>query len=306
MMPDPCPSIDGKVAVFGIGGQVGSALTLALGEKAIPIGREAVDLSEPLKVSEMLFAVKPAAVINAAAYTAVDKAEQEEDLATAINADSPAIMADYCSTHNIPFLHYSTDYVFNGEGDRPWVENDIPAPLSAYGRSKLAGERKLAEIGGKHLVFRTSWVFDAFHTNFFNTMLRLGREREEIAVVGDQFGAPTYGPHLAGGSLAALERAVRLNDFPSGIYHMAAEGLTTWKDFAEAIFEGALESGILKSSPTVRAITSEEFGAPAKRPKNSRLSMEKLKWAFGIALPDWRDGLAHALEIKREAARHAH
>ena len=194
------------ILILGANGQMGKALTALLGNNAIPLTRTEADLSEPQQLHAQLERHRPSAVINAAAYTAVDKAESERELAFAVNAQSPGVVAEYCKARSIPFMHYSTDYVFNGTGNTPWKETDATAPLSAYGQSKCAGEERVEAVGGQYFIFRTSWVYDAFGKNFLNTMLRLGAEKEELRVVADQWGAPTYAPHLAQATVGVLQR----------------------------------------------------------------------------------------------------
>lgn len=290
-----------RIAVTGANGQVGRALVALLGSRALPLTRAEADLSQPDTLAQVLDALQPDAVINAAAYTAVDKAESEPDAAFAINADAPAALARWCAAHDVPFVHYSTDYVFSGEGDAPWTEDAPVQPRNTYGSSKLAGEKAVVADGGKHLIFRSSWVYDAQGQNFLNTMLRLGAERESLSVVADQHGAPCYAPHLAAYTLQALEKAAEMFTFPSGIYHMANRGETTWHGFATAIFAAARAQGAKLAIKTVEPIPSSAYPTPAKRPHNSRLDCSKLEQVFGLALPDWEQGLAQALEQKIHA-----
>jgi len=293
-----------KVAVFGANGQVGSAMLDLLGDAAVPITRTEADLSRPHTLAAVLDAIQPDAVINAAAYTAVDKAEEERELATCINAESPAAMAHWCAEHDVPFLHFSTDYVFNGTGETPWRENDPKAPLSHYGASKLAGEEGVQTAGGKHLIIRCSWLYDAAGKNFFNTMLRLAEERDALRIVADQWGAPTYAPQLAECSLNVLRKAAEMPDFPSGVYHLAHTGFTTWHGFAEAIFAAARENGAELCVKTVEPIPSSAYPTPAERPHNSRLNCSKIHTVFGAVLPKWEQGLAQAIGVKYRAGHH--
>jgi dTDP-4-dehydrorhamnose reductase len=233
-----------KIAILGANGQVGRALVEQLGAHVcIPLTRLVADLARPTSVVAALRHYQPQAVINAAAYTQVDQAEKEESVAATINAEAPRLIAQWCAGAGVPMIHYSTDYVFSGEGETPWREDDRTGPLSAYGRSKLAGERAIVEAGGRHLIFRTSWVYDETGKNFLRTMLRLGAERETLRVVADQFGAPTYAGHLANATIEALGNALKSTQFPSGIYHLANRGETTWHGFATAIFVAARERG---------------------------------------------------------------
>jgi len=282
--------------VIGRGGQLSRAFADILGNQAEFLGQPEIDLAQPKKLLPILEAFSPKAVINAAAYTAVDKAEEEGELATIINGESVGIMAKFCAQKNIPFVHYSTDYVFSGVGHKPWRESDTTLPLNAYGRSKLVGEKLIAATGGKWLIFRTSWVYDHSGKNFLTTMLRLGKSLEKISVVGDQFGAPTYATHLAKYSLLALEEALKRAKFPSGIYHMANSGVTNWCDFAREIFAQLKQKNIPLKVKEVVAIKSSEYKTAAPRPHNSRFEMVKLKKDFEIIMPQWEVALAECME----------
>lgn len=291
----------GKILVIGSGGQLATAYKALLPD-ALFVGRDTLNLQHPLQVRGVLSSLTPSAVINTAAYTQVDKAETEEAVAQAVNAESPAEMARYCAAENIPFVHFSTDYVFNGEGKTPWKETDATAPLNAYGRSKLAGERGIEDAGGQYLIFRTSWVYDAFCKNFVNTILRLVGEREELSIIDDQFGAPTYAPHLAAASLAGLEAAQNREEFPSGIYHLCNAGETTWYRFAAGILKHAKRAGLPVKVKTTKPIPATEYPLPAHRPYNSRLDCAKARSILGITMPSWEEGLAACMEKKRETA----
>lgn len=291
----------GKILVIGSGGQLATAYKAVLPD-ALFVGRDTLNLQHPLQVRGVLSSLAPSAVINTAAYTQVDKAETEEALAQAVNAGSPAEMARYCASHDIPFVHFSTDYVFNGEGKTPWKETDATAPLNAYGRSKLAGEQAITEAGGQYLIFRTSWVYDASGKNFVNTILRLAAEREELKVIDDQFGAPTYAPHLAEAALAGLELAQRMEHFPSGIYHLCNAGETTWHRFAAGIIKHAKRMGAPVKVKTTQPIPATEYPLPAHRPYNSRLDCTKARSILGVTMPSWEEGLAACMEKKRESA----
>lgn len=291
--------------IIGKSGQVGSALAGLLPHAPV-WGREQVDLQNPLALRSALEALPqpPSFIINAAAYTAVDKAESEPELAQAINAHSPGVMAEYAAKHGIGFVHYSTDYVFDGSGDMARREDAPPAPLNVYGRTKLEGEQLIAQVGGKALILRTSWVYDATGKNFLNTMLRLGSEREELKVVADQIGAPSYAPHLAEYTLRVLESAQAKENFPSGIYHFCHGGHTSWHGFAEAIFAQARTLGMPLKVKTVLPIGTADYPTPAARPHNSRLDCTKLKEVLGIVLPTWQQGLSTCMEEKHGHHRH--
>lgn len=279
------------------GGQLAQALA-RLRPDAVVLQRAQCDLEQAGQVRGVLERYTPDAVINAAAYTQVDKAESEEALAVAVNAQAPAVMAAYCKERDIPFVHFSTDYVFDGTGLRPWREDDKTSPLNAYGRSKRAGEEAVARVGGKYLIFRTSWVYDETGKNFMNTILRLAAEREELRVIDDQYGAPTYARHLAHVSLAALEKACALADFPAGIYHACNAGVTTWHGFATRIVELARAKGLPVKINIVHPIPATDYPLPAPRPYNSRLDCSKLLDKLGISFPSWEEGLAECLENK--------
>lgn len=270
--------------VFGRSGQVATELA-RLAPKAEFLGRDRADLSDPKACAAALRAARPAAVINAAAYTAVDRAESEADLAHVINAAAPAAMARAAFDLGVPFLQISTDYVFDGSGDRPWVETDPTGPLGSYGASKLAGERGIQAAGGQWAILRTSWVFSAHGANFVKTMLRLGHERADLGVVADQHGGPTPARDIAGACLDMI-RAMRADPAKGGIYHFSGAPDASWADFARAIMARA---GL---ACRVRDIATPDFPTPARRPGNSRLDCGAIARDFGIARPDWRAGLA--------------
>ncbi|MBI3557634.1 MAG: dTDP-4-dehydrorhamnose reductase [Deltaproteobacteria bacterium] len=281
----------GPVVVLGAGGQVGRALVQLLGKTAMDV------------VLAALERIKPSALINAAAYTLVDKAESEPEAAMQINARGPGALARWAKARNIPMIHYSTDYVFSGTTDaktaaRPWVETDKTAPINVYGKSKLEGEIRVGAQGGKFLIFRTSWVYDAAGKNFLNTMLRLGQERQSLKVVDDQVGAPTYAKDLAEATLHALTKASSHQTFPSGVYHLTNAGETSWYGFAREIFEKARALGIPLAVTDLQPIPSSAYPTPAPRPKNSRLSNAKFKSTFGIELRPWAPALAECLHEK--------
>jgi dTDP-4-dehydrorhamnose reductase len=290
-----------SLLITGRNGQVGSALA-ALKPDAVALGREQLNLDQPEIIYDALVALKPSVILNAAAYTAVDKAEDEPQAAQRVNAESVAEMARYAAEHDAVLVHYSTDYVFDGSGEQPWKEDDATGPLGVYGKSKLAGEQAIAASGCKHLILRTSWVYDATGKNFFNTMLRLGKEREELRIVSDQFGAPSYAPHLAAHTLHLLDIAATQERFPSGVYHFCHDGVTSWCGFALAIFEGLRAQGVDLAVRKVDGIATAEYPTPAKRPLNSRLNMDKLEEVFGIRMPAWQEGLNACLKAKKEAA----
>lgn len=285
------------ILIFGANGQVGGALKALLGDQAIAFSSREADFTDPQAIATLLAGLSPAprAIINAAAYTLVDKAESEEPVALAVNAETPGVIARYAADHDIPFIHYSTDYVFAGTGSNALKESDPVDPQNAYGRTKLQGEENIRKEGGKWLIFRTSWVYDDKGKNFLNTMLRLGKEREHLRVVNDQFGAPTYAPALAEATLAALENATQQPDFPSGIYHLSGGGLTNWHGFAEAIFQEAAAKGIVLAVKELEGIPTSAYPTPAKRPANSQLDCSRASQVLQVSLPDWRVSLKECM-----------
>lgn len=274
------------VLVFGKSGQVATELQRAGG--VLALGREEADLAKPETCAEAILRLKPRAVINAAAYTAVDRAESEEELAELVNGAAPGAMARACKDLGVPFLHLSTDYVFSGEGTRPWQPEDATYPRNAYGRSKLVGEDAIRALGGCFAILRTSWVFSAHGANFVKTMLRLSETRDSLSVVSDQIGGPTSARAIAA---AALRIAVRLAEAPSlaGLYHFSGAPDASWADFAEEIFRQA------GRNVAVTPISTSEYPTPAMRPLNSRLDCRSTEEAFGVARPDWRQDLADVL-----------
>lgn len=286
-----------NILVTGAQGQLGSALRRIL--KDAPLlnpSRAEFDLSQPNLCLAYLEKHQPSLVFNAAAFTQVDLAEKERELARTINTEAPAQIAAWCAQKSVPFVHYSTDYVFSGQGSASWKETDPIQPLNYYGETKALGEQKITQAGGKFLIFRTSWVYDAQGKNFLRTMLKLGKEKESLRIVNDQFGAPTFATHLAWGSLIALQQALEAAHFPSGIYHLCNSGETSWYQFAQEIFSLARQKGIALQVQKVEPISSSEFPTPAQRPQNSRLNMDKLKNSFQLQLPSWEEGLKECFQ----------
>jgi dTDP-4-dehydrorhamnose reductase len=286
-----------KILITGCAGQLGRELkrSLACLGEVVACDRRQLDLADPDALRAAVRAIAPAAIVNAAAYTAVDKAETETALAQVINATAPGVLAEEAKRLDARLIHYSTDYVFDGKKSGAYTEDDSPAPLSAYGRTPRAGARAIPPAGARHQVFRTCWVYGLHGANFMKTMLRLGRDRDELRVVGDQFGAPTWTRHLADATALVLAR----KDAPDGLYHLAAAGETNWHEYAEAIFATALQSGLLEKIPTIHRITSADYPLPAPRPTNSRLDCSRFRRDFGLGLPDWRSGLADCLADAR-------
>ena len=283
-----------RVLILGAQGQLGIALQKAFegAGDVVALGREWCDLANPESIRKAVAEVNPVMVLNAAAYTAVDRAESEPELAMQVNGEAPGVLAEEARRIGALLVHYSTDYVFDGSKKVPWIEDDPVNPLNEYGRTKLVGEQKIAEAGGQHLIFRTSWVYSPHGNNFLRTMLRLGREREQLRVVNDQIGAPTTASALAQATRAVIDAGIQ--DVGTGIYHMTCAGQTSWYGFAEEIFRRA-RAPENKSWPVVTGIPDTEYPTPAKRPKNSVLSNEKLKSRFGVSLPRWEDALGATL-----------
>ncbi|MEN5207867.1 dTDP-4-dehydrorhamnose reductase [Stenotrophomonas terrae] len=291
------------VLVFGGNGQVGRELLRALaplgpviattrsGKLADGSACEVADFDSPEGLPTLLDRLQPSMVVNAAAYTAVDKAEQEPEAAFRANAQAPGAIARWCAAHNVPMVHYSTDYVFDGQGTAPYAEEHAMAPLGVYGSSKRDGEDAVRAAGGRHLIFRTAWVYASHGGNFLRTMLRVGAERDELRVVADQLGTPTPAALIADVTAQALQHPGQL----SGTWHLTASGQTSWHGFAEAIFAEAVAAGVLAKAPNVQAISSAEYPTPAKRPAWSVLDNRKLQQDFGITLPAWREGLRHVI-----------
>ena len=291
------------VLLFGGNGQVGHELRRslrALGDVVVttrsgelPEGArcEVADFDCPDSLAALVQRVAPAIVVNAAAYTAVDKAEDDVDAAFRTNAEAPGVLARACALRDIPFVHYSTDYVFDGQGSRPYREDDPTAPLSVYGASKLAGEDAIRAAGGRHLILRTAWVYGQHGHNFMKTMLRLGAERDELRVVADQVGTPTPAALIADVTTELLG----LRDAPSGTFHLTPRGETSWHGFAEAILEEALARGLIPRAPKVIPVATSDYPTRARRPGYSRLDIGRLEQVLGRALPEWRTGLRQVL-----------
>lgn len=282
----------GPILVFGKSGQVARELAdlgQVSGRALAFAGRETLDLADHGAIAGLIATIAPVAVINAAAYTAVDRAETEVDAAMALNRDAPAAMARACAARGLPFIHFSTDYVFAGEGDRAYVETDRTGPTGVYGASKLAGEQAVAAAGGAAITLRTAWVYGVHGQNFVKTMLRLAADRDEIAVVADQVGCPTWSRDDAEAALLAVDHLTR-DPGLAGLYHLAGAGETSWAGLAEAVFAESARRG----GPTarVRPITTADYPTPARRPANSRLNCNKIEATLPWRCRPWRDSLA--------------
>jgi dTDP-4-dehydrorhamnose reductase len=305
-----------RILLTGKNGQVGEDLhrTLPRVGEVVAFDRRQLDLSKPADVRRTIQEVRPHLIVNAAAYTAVDQAESDESMATAVNADAPALMAMEAKKLGAALVHYSTDYVFDGLKNSPYQEDDCPNPVSVYGKTKLAGEQAILETGVPHFIFRTSWVYATRGRNFLLTILRLASQREELRVVRDQIGSPTWSREIARATTLVLERLfsgregeVTL-DGVSGIYHMSASGTTSWYEFATAILEEALQAppnlqwfaaatnGRPLAAHHILPITTSEYPTPARRPPYSVLSNSRLTGAFGVQLLNWRAALREAFQ----------
>lgn len=291
------------ILLLGANGQLGQELQRALAplgtivattrSGALPDGSacEIADFDRPASLTALLDRVRPTVVVNAAAYTAVDRAEEDRDAAFRANAEALGVLARWCAQAGVSLVHYSTDYVFDGQGTRPYREDDATAPLGVYGASKLAGEEAIRAAGGRHLIFRTAWVYASHSANFLRTMLRVGVDRDVLRVVADQIGTPTPAALIAEVTAQALQHEGAL----SGTWHLTATGETSWHGFAEAIFAEAVVAGVLPRAPRVEAITTAEYPTPARRPAYSHLDVAKVEHDFGITLPSWQEGLKRVL-----------
>jgi len=282
-----------RIVVTGKEGQVDtSVLTLGeeLGLEIIRLGLPEIDLSDPASLEGPIREARPDVIISSAAYTAVDKAETETELAQKINGDGPGELARLARELNIPILHLSTDYVFAGDKDGVYDEEDAPAPVSVYGKTKLSGEEQIRAATDNHVILRTAWVYSPYGNNFVKTMLRLGETRDELNVVADQQGCPTYAPEIAR-ALLAIAQQVAIDPDPTirGTFHLTGQGETTWAEFAGAIFEGAEKRG--RKPVKVNPIPTSAYPTPAARPANSRLNGDKLDATFGLRLDPWRVSL---------------
>lgn len=292
-----------RLLLLGANGQVGWELNrslMPLGE-VVALDRQQCDLSQPERLPVLVRGISPAVIVNAAGYTAVDQAEGEEQLAMTVNCTAVGVLAEQARACGALLVHYSTDYVFDGTKETPYLEDDAPRPINAYGRSKLAGEIAVRQAGAAHLIFRTSWIYAARGHNFVRTLLRLAAERDELPIVSDQLGTPNWARNIADATAHAVRQTVAERvggSFVPGIYHLTASGTTSWYGFARAILEYATRSGpvVARPLPRLRPIPTEDYPTLAARPKNCRLGGYGLKERFGIVLPDWKQGLALCVE----------
>lgn len=296
-----------KILLFGKNGQLGWELqrSLQLLGDVVALDRHSADvcgdLSDLEGLQRTVEVIRPDIIVNAAAHTAVDRAQSEPELARVLNSDAPAVLAQCAERIGAWLIHYSTDYVFDGSGHTPWLENDKPAPLNIYGATKLEGEQRVRSLARRHLIFRTSWVYAARGGNFAKTMLRLAKERDRLTVIDDQFGTPTGADLLADVTAHAIRQVIPQTDavIPdwAGVYHLTASGETSWHAYAQFVLRQAESAGIplLAGSAQVDPVPSHAFVTPARRPANSRLNTLKLRERFGLHLPPWQHGVARML-----------
>jgi dTDP-4-dehydrorhamnose reductase len=301
-----------KILLTGKSGQVGGELATLLGRfgELFAFDRTDLDLANPTHVREVIRAIRPNVIINAAAYTAVDRAEQEKDLARIINSDAPILIADEAKKCDALLIHFSTDYVFDGSKNSPYQEEDVPHPINVYGQTKLDGEQGVRDSGAAHLIFRTAWVYATRGRNFLLTILRLATDREELRIVSDQLGAPTWSREIASATASVLSNVLRRgeDDYASvsGVYHLTASGVASWYEFARSILEHAEQTPpqsrwfaeATRNRPLLTQrivpISTSEYPTPARRPAYSVLSNERLKSRFGLCLPEWQEQLRAA------------
>jgi len=289
-----------KVLITGANGQLGHELTRqGQPHELLAVGRDELDITNPDAVRLCVKNFNPDVVINAAAYTAVDRAEVERDLAFSVNRDGPAYLARTCASLDIPFVHVSTDYVFDGSKQGAYEESDVVSPLGVYGASKLAGEQAVQDACKKAIILRTSWVFSSHGNNFVKTMLRLGADREELSIVADRHGCPTSAAELARAIYCILNKG--LNNNHRGVYHFCQPKPTTWFAFAESVFEMATDQGVALKVAHINAITTEDYPTPAKRPANSVMNCSSFCQTFGFEIKPWSVSLQDVIrELKRE------
>jgi len=298
-----------RIVVTGVTGQVGSALVTTLAQlgTVLPADRSVLNLAEPATLASALDHLAPDLIVNPAAYTAVDRAEDERNLAFTVNGEAPGVIAEWAARQDVPLVHFSTDYVFNGQGETPWREDSPTGPLSAYGESKLAGEEAIRAADGTYLIVRTSWVYAAHGANFLRTIARLARERTELKIVADQMGAPTSAKTIADAvkGLLAAEPKILQARFARvrGILNIAASGETSWHGFATAIVEGLRSRGVELAVQTIVPLRTEDYPTKATRPHNSRFDLMRLREVFGLVTPSWRKALGPELDWLEQEMR---
>jgi dTDP-4-dehydrorhamnose reductase len=282
-----------RVLITGSHGQVGHCLTHVLSVRedveVIAYDREVLDITNEVQVATVLAELAPDVIINCAAHTAVDKAESDVEMSYAINRDGPRHLAQAAESLGALMLHISTDYVFDGEKAEPYLETDTPNPKGVYGQSKLAGEEAVAANCSRYAILRTAWVFGEHGNNFVKTMLRLGQDRPELGIIGDQFGGPTYAGDIANALVAIMDKFTAPEQ--AGVYHFSGAPHVSWYQFAKAIFESAEKQGVLSQTPQVNEITADQYPLPAPRPANSRLNCDKIQQMFAVEPSDWQSAL---------------
>lgn len=283
------------VVLCGASGQLGLGLAARLSALSWPYHIAQLPMGLACDAAQLSLHIAPAVILNAAAYTDVAGAEQEPELAMAVNGVGVARLAELAKQHNALLVHFSTDYVFDGLGHRPWRETDQPAPLNAYGQSKLAGEQAILASGCRHLIIRTSWLHSPWRDNFLKTMLRLAQRHDELRVVCDQVGAPTSAVMLADVTIKAIAKVLKEPKL-GGLYHVAASGAVSWYDYARFIFNEAYALGLIDKLPQLKPITSVNYGGVVTRPLNTRLDTERFQHTFGLILPDWQQGVTTTLQ----------
>jgi dTDP-4-dehydrorhamnose reductase len=281
-----------RYLVFGKNGQVGSRLTRLLGidSELTACGRDDVDLSDASGLRALIDSARPDVIVNAAAYTAVDQAEQEPQLAAAVNAEAPRVIAEQAKQLDALFVHFSTDYVFDGTASDPYLETDPTNPINVYGATKQAGEAAVVRTGGRYLVLRTSWVFSSSGRNFLNTVRRLVQERPSLSIVNDQVGSPSLADDLAAATVKIVNTVTNSNENLYGTYHLTGDGSTSWYDFARAIV-----AGVGSHRVSVTPIATADYPTPARRPQYSVLNTDKVRQRLGVIMPSWRDAVARCL-----------
>lgn len=288
------------ILIFGKSGQLAQSFKNTMPDhlegQTIFISSHEANFEEPKKLASFLDKYSPEIVVVCSAYTQVDKAEEERELAETLNAKAPQEIARWCGKNDALMIHFSTDYVYSGEGTEAWMETSATDPVNWYGDTKLQGDEAIQISGCRHLIFRISWVFSEYGKNFLKTMLRAGRDKTALRVVQDQFGSPSYAPAIAETVWKVIERVRGGEKFPSGVYHLAGQGITSWHGFAEAIFEEARALRYDLTVEKVEGIQTSEYPTPAHRPFNSRLNQDKLKKTFGLEMPAWRDSLRLCLK----------
>ena len=292
-----------NILLFGKDGQVGwelNRLVQPLGE-VTAMGRLEADFSEPEALRKIVQSYRPDVIINAAAYTAVDRAEEEEALAMLVNSEAPGVLAEEARKINALLIHYSTDYVFDGENEKPYAESDEPNPINVYGNSKLGGERAIQNSGCRYIILRTSWVYSSRGKNFFLTVVRLAEKQPRLAIVSDQTGAPTWARMIADATIAVLKQAcgeVLSGSFVSDVYHLTSRGQTTWYGFATKILSDNRITSVLKGRqpPGIDPLTTAQYPTPARRPKNSTLDISKIESRYDLQLPDWEKSLGEFMQ----------